>query len=42
MNEALGMTVNEYTIETEARKNPNTRSRPLRRSSPSPCATVVS
>jgi putative intracellular protease/amidase len=25
MNEAAGMTVNEYTIETEARKNPNTR-----------------
>ncbi|MEL6184602.1 MAG: type 1 glutamine amidotransferase domain-containing protein [Myxococcota bacterium] len=25
MNEALGMTVNEYTIETEARKNPRTR-----------------
>ncbi len=24
MNEAAGMTVNEYTIETEARKNPNT------------------
>lgn len=24
MNEALGMTVNPYTIETEARKNPNT------------------
>ena len=24
MNAALGMTVNEYTIETEARKNPNT------------------
>lgn len=24
MNEALGVTVNEYTIETEARKNPNT------------------
>lgn len=24
MNEALGVTVNEYTIETEAKKNPNT------------------
>lgn len=24
MNEAIGMTVNDYTIETEARKNPNT------------------
>jgi len=24
MNEAAGMEMNEYTIETEARKNPNT------------------
>ena len=23
MNEAIGMTVNDYTIETGARKNPN-------------------